>query len=59
MKINKKEYDFICSLIWGGSPVDILWATESKIYTEKSKEILEKYPKLDFDFFEENKKVKT
>ena len=43
MKYTLKEYTFICSLIWGGAPVDRQWAEGTKI--------MQKYPHLDADFY--------
>ena len=30
---NKQE-KFVCELIWGGTPVDIDWVRESKLFIE-------------------------
>lgn len=49
-KLNKKEYEFYASLIWGCVPIDTNWATGTRMYQEKSKELLEKYPNLWKDF---------
>ena len=32
---TEKEYIAICSKIWGVVPVDVLWATSSKLYVNE------------------------
>lgn len=51
MKYTLKEYTFICSLIWGGAPVDRQWAEGTKIFIEEAPKIMQKYPHLDTDFY--------
>lgn len=49
-KYTLKEYQFICSLIWGGAPVDRMWAEGTKLFQQEAPKILQKYPRLDADF---------
>jgi len=55
-KHTKQQYDFVCSLLWGASPVDRLAAEESTMYKTNARILLAKYPKLDISFFEESAK---
>lgn len=51
-KLTNKEYVFVCELIWGGAPVDRVWAEETPIFKEKAPKILKQFPKLDKSFFD-------
>lgn len=55
MNYSEKEYKFICSLLWGGSPVDKDWAMQTKKFEDEAPVILEKYPLLDKSFHNEIK----
>lgn len=62
-KINKSEYTaqqykFVSELIWGCVPVNRKDAEESSFFKDRVDKILEKYPKLDVSFFEEDIKNK-
>lgn len=50
-KITSKQYNFICELLWGVSPIDKDWAMSTKKFQEDGIKILEKYPELDKSFF--------
>ena len=43
---ENKEYKFIAELLWGGVPVDRIWAEGTKLFQTEYKSILEKYPLL-------------
>lgn len=53
VKYSNKEYIFISQLLWGGSPVDRVWAEGTNLFKAEADKILEKYPKLDKTFFNE------
>lgn len=56
-KYSKQQYDFICSLIWGGSPVDRNWAEETSLFKTRAPEIIAEYPMLDKSFNEKIEKI--
>jgi hypothetical protein len=58
MKLTNQQYKFICEILWGGVPVDRIWAEDSKLFIESAPKILEKYPYLDKSFFDDYKKYK-
>jgi hypothetical protein len=52
MKLTNQQYKFVCELLWGGVPVDRIWAEETRLFKQEAPIILEKYPMLDKSFFE-------
>lgn len=51
LKFTNQQYKFVCELIWGGVPIDRVWAEETSLFKDKAPQILEKYPMLDKSFF--------
>lgn len=56
-KYSSQQYRFICELLWGGPPIDRVWAEGTRMFKEQAPKILEKYPMLDKSFFEQNKSI--
>lgn len=50
-KLTTQQYRFICELLWGGVPVDRIWAEETKMFQTQAPLILAEYPMLDKSFF--------
>jgi hypothetical protein len=50
-KFTNQQYKFVCELLWGGVPIDRLWAEETKLFQQEYPKILNKYPMLDKSFF--------
>ena len=55
-KLSNQQYKFVCELLWGGVPVDRVWAEESKLFQTNAPLILKEYPMLDKSFFEKHSK---
>ena len=51
MKFSTKEYEFICSILWGNIVVDRQWDENTTLFKGNAKNILLKYPKLDHSFY--------
>lgn len=51
-KITSQQYRFICELIWGGVPIDKIWAMETSLFKNNAARILNEYPMLDKSFFQ-------
>lgn len=56
-KYTKQQYDFVCSMIWGSSPVDRNWAEGTNVFQTTAPKLLSKYPKLDISFHEDMNKL--
>lgn len=54
-KLSSQQYRFICEILWGGAPIDRVWAEKTKLFEKEAPQILEKYPMLDKSFFEIHK----
>ncbi len=50
-KYSNQQYKFICEILWGGSPIDRIWAEGTNLFKAQADKILEKYPMLDKSFF--------
>jgi hypothetical protein len=57
-KLSKQQYKFVCELLWGGVPVERIWAEETPIFKANAPRILEEYPMLDKSFFDKHKASK-
>jgi hypothetical protein len=57
-KYTKQQYDFVCSLIWGGIPVDRDWAEMSGLFKSMAPMILKTYPMLEKSFDEKMSKIR-
>jgi hypothetical protein len=55
-KLTNQQYRFICEILWGGAPVDRLWAEQTNIFVINAPKILKEYPLLDKSFNEKYKK---
>lgn len=51
MKLTTQQYKFVCELLWGGVPVDRVWAEGTNLFKQNASKILEEYPMLDKSFF--------
>jgi len=53
-KLTNQQYRFICELLWGGSPVDKVWAEGTRMFKDNAEKIRKTYPQLDKSFFEKS-----
>lgn len=52
--LTNQQYKFVCELLWGGVPVERVWAEETTMFKSNVSKILEGYPMLDKSFFEKH-----
>ena len=46
-KLTNQEYKFASEMLWGGVPIDRVWAEGTNLFKSQAHKILEKYPMLD------------